>query len=202
MKNILYDLRRKHNLTQEDVAKILGIYRSYYTTFETKDIISISMEVINKLAKFYNVSIDYILSNGKTNNQESSVCKIAVLGSIPAGITIDSIEDIVDYEEIPSTMACTGEYFGLKVKGNSMNPIIADGDVVIIKKQEDAESGSICAVLVNGYEATLKQIRKSPDGLTLIPFNKEFKEMSFTNEQIKNFPVKIIGKVVESRRKF
>lgn len=87
--------------------------------------------------------------------------KIPVLGTIPAGIPIEAVEEILDYEEIPQEWATQGEYFGLKVKGNSMEPRIMNGDVVICRKQSDAESGNVCVIMVNGNDATLKQIKKT-----------------------------------------
>ena len=99
-------------------------------------------------------------------------------------------------------MAKSGEYFGLKVKGDSMSPNILEGDVLIVRKQEDANSGDICVVMVNGDDATVKKIKKDPKGLTLIPNNPAYDVTYFTNEEIVSIPVRIIGKVVESRRSY
>lgn len=201
MKNVLYDLRKDNNMTQDDVAKILWIDRSTYAKLESKNTSTISSDTLHKLATFYNVSVDYLLKNNK-DYVEKTGFKIPVLGSIPAGIPVEAIEDIVDYEEISSSLAKTGEFFGLKVKGTSMQPRIMNNDVVIIRKQPTAESGDVCVVMVNGYEATLKQIKLTENGITLIPFNTEFSEMNYTNEDIEKLPIRIIGKVVELRGKF
>ena len=83
-----------------------------------------------------------------------------------------------------------------------MNPRIESGDVVIIRKQEDAENGDVCVIMINGSDATLKQIHKSNNSLTLIPFNPNYTPVTYTNEQILQLPVAIIGKVVELRAKF
>ena len=201
MKNILYDLRKDNNMTQDEIAKILNIDRSNYAKLESKNTSTISSDTLNKLATFYNVSVDYLLKNNKEYVEKTGF-KIPVLGSIPAGIPVEAIEDIVDYEEISSSLAKTGEFFGLKVKGTSMQPRIMNNDVVIIRKQPTAESGDVCVVMVNGYEATLKQIKLTENGITLIPFNTEFSEMNYTNEDIEKLPIRIIGKVVELRGKF
>ena len=201
MKNVLYDLRKDNNMTQADVAKILWIDRSTYAKLESKNTSTISSDTLHKWATFYNVSVDYLLKNNK-DYVEKTGFKIPVLGSIPAGIPVEAIEDIVDYEEISSSLAKTGEFFGLKVKGTSMQPRIMNNDVVIIRKQPTAESGDVCVVMVNGYEATLKQIKLTENGITLIPFNTEFSEMNYTNEDIEKLPIRIIGKVVELRGKF
>ena len=201
MKNVLYDLRKDNNMTQDDVAKILNIDRSTYAKLESKNTSTISSDTLHKLANFYNVSVDYLLKNNK-DYVEKTGFKIPVLGSIPAGIPVEAIEDIVDYEEISSSLAKTGEFFGLKVKGTSMQPRIMNNDIVIVRKQPTAESGDVCVVMVNGYEATLKEIKITENGITLIPYNTEFSQMVYTNEDIEKMPIRIVGKVVELRAKF
>ena len=201
MKNVLYDLRKDKNMTQDDVAKILNIDRSTYAKLESKNTSTISSDTLHKLATFYNVSVDYLLKNNK-DYVEKTGFKIPVLGSIPAGIPVEAIEDIVDYEEISSSLAKTGEFFGLKVKGTSMQPRIMNNDVVIVRKQPTAESGDVCVVMVNGYEATLREIKITENGITLIPYNTEFSQMVYTNEDIEKMPIRIVGKVVELRAKF
>ena len=200
MKNILYTLRKEKGLTQEKVAEYINTVHSSYNRMENNDIERISPEYLIKFSKLFNVTVDYLL--GKENKQHEKGFKIPVLGTIPAGIPIEAIEEILDYEEIPQKMAQSGEYFGLKVKGDSMSPRIQNGDIVIVRRQNDAESGDICVVMVNGFDATLKQIKKDYNGITLIPFNKEYQQMFYTNQNIKELPIRIIGKVVELRGKF
>lgn len=157
--------------------------------------------VVVNLADFFNVSVDYLSGNDKSEPASVGV-KIPVLGTVAAGIPIEAIEDIIDYEEIPEEMARTGEFFALKIKGDSMAPRILDGDVVIVKKQSDVDSGDIAVVLVNGYEATVKKIRKTLSGIELVPLNPSYEIMYYTNEEIENLPIIVIGKVVELRGKF
>ena len=128
---------------------------------------------------------------------------VPVLGSIPAGIPLEAIEDIVDYEEIPSKMTTGGrEYFALIVKGDSMWPVFLPGDVVIVRKSTTCDSGDICVVFVNSDDATLKQVIRNSDGsLTLQPKNPSYPPKTFDAETISNLPVTIAGVVVELRRK-
>ena len=112
------------------------------------------------------------------------------------------IEEIIDYEEIPIEMAKNGEYFALQIKGDPMEPKFSAGDVVIVRKQEDVDNGDIAIVLVNGNEATVKKIRKFDGGINLIPTNSNYDVITYTNAQIEQLPVRIIGKVVELRAKF
>lgn len=133
---------------------------------------------------------------------EDKGVKIPVLGNVAAGIPIEMITDIVDWEEIPQTMASSGEYFGLMVKGDSMSPRISEGDILIVRKQDDAESGDVVIATVNGDSATCKRLIKYQTGISLISFNPLYKPMEFTNEQIENKPIRILGKVVENRQKY
>lgn len=198
--NKLKEIRNQNNMTQKQVADLLGIEQQSYARCESVDIKTLSLTRLNELAIIFNTNIEYLL--GTNTDKTSKGIKIPVLGTIPAGIPIEAIEDIIDYEEIDTELARTGNFFGLKVKGNSMEPRILNNDVVIVKKQEDAETGDICVIMVNGFDATLKQIKKDTDGISLIPFNKEYQEMHYSNEQIRNLPIKIIGKVIELRGKF
>lgn len=127
---------------------------------------------------------------------------IPVYGNIAAGIPIEAIEDIIDQEEISSELAATGEYIALRVKGSSMNPRIMDGDVVIIKRQDTIESGEIAAVMVNGNDVTLKQVKVEDNGLWLIPFNAAYNHKFYSKKECAELPVRILGKMVELRAKF
>ncbi len=138
----------------------------------------------------------------KNEIKKKKAVKIPVLGLVRAGIPMDAVEYIIDYEEISEDMARQGEFFGLQIKGDSMEPRITEGDVVIVRKQPDVESGEIAIVLVNGDEATIKKVQKFNGGINLIPSNPAYDVMTYTNEQIEKLPVRVLGKVVELRAKF
>ena len=126
-----------------------------------------------------------------------------VLGYVAAGIPIEAIEDIIDYEEIEAGQLNSNyEYFGLKIKGDSMSPRIQNGDVVIVRKQPDVDTGDVAIVCVNGDNATCKQIKKHAEGISLIPFNTAHEIKFYSNNEIESLPISIIGKVVELRGKF
>ncbi len=160
---------------------------------------NISSATLEKICQAINISPSSLFEG---NVEKSKGIKIPVLGVIPAGIPIEAVEDILDYEEISEDMAKRGEYFALKVKGDSMVPTVHDGDVVIVRQQDDAESGKICVVMINGYDATLKEIKKEPNGLWVLPHNPNcnFKPTFFSNQQVIDTPVRIIGVAVEIRR--
>lgn len=196
----LKKLRKDKKLTQTDVASYLGLTTSAVYKYEMGKA-EPNSETLQNYAKLFNVSLDYLLT-GVEDKKINLGFKIPVLGTIPAGIPIEAVEEILDYEEIPQEWTTQGEYFGLKVKGNSMEPRIMNGDVVICRKQDNADSGDICVIMVNGNDATLKQIKKDTNGIALVPFNKNYSPMFYNNEQIATLPVRIIGKVVELRGKF
>ena len=139
----------------------------------------------------------------KVSETSSSGICIPVLGTIPAGIPLDAIEDILDWEEIPAAWSSGNrQYFGLRVKGDSMYPRYLEGDTVILQKEKTCESGDDCAVLVNGEEATLKQVMIRGDGsLELRPTNPAYPPRIYSPAEIESLPVQIIGVVVELRRK-
>ena len=128
---------------------------------------------------------------------------IPVLGDVAAGVPIEAMENVVDYEEIDTAMASSGEHFALRIKGSSMEPRIREGDVVIVRKQDDADTGDTAVVMVNGDSATVKRIKKESDGsLWLLPNNPAYDPQHFSVAEIAETPVHIIGKVVELRGKF
>ena len=194
--------RMKAQISQDELAKRLG-YKSRSTIAKIESGENdLTQKKIAAFAKALNVSIDFLMDgNGNENNSQG--VRIPVLGRIVAGVPLEAIEEIEDYEEIPRKMAASGEFFALRIKGRSMEPKLTEGDIVIVRKQEDVDSGDTAIVLVNGDEATVKQIKKTDTGIMLIGFNVEVYQPHFySNEQIEALPVRIIGKVVESRHKW
>lgn len=197
----LKKLLTEHELTQHQLSKILNVSESTVGKWILEKSLP-RMGVIQKLSEYFNVPKSYFLE--KQDNPEKSITKgvrIPILGRVVAGIPLEAITDIEGYEEITPKMASLGEYFALRIKGHSMEPQILDNDVVICKCQSDVESGDIAIILVNGDEATCKQIKKSPEGVTLIGFNPVvYPPHFYSNKEIETLPVNVIGKVVELRR--
>ena len=167
----------------------------------------LNAETLNKIASYFGVSVDYLLGNESVSDGPPAPSRpgskwIPVLGKVAAGTPIEAVEDILDYEEIDAKTAASGEHFALQIKGQSMEPRIKDGDVVIVQKQDDCDSGDVAVVLVNGDEATVKRIKKEPAGIMLIPSNPSYEPKFYSNDEILSLPVRIIGKVIELRAKF
>lgn len=193
------ELRQEMNMRQIDLAERLSIAQATLSGYESGKF-QPDIEALRKMAEIFGVSVDYLIGGDMSTGRPA--IRIPVYGDVAAGIPIEAIEDIVDYEEIDAAMAATGEYFGLRIRGRSMEPRIKEGDVVIVRKQEDADSGDTVIVLVNGNSATCKVIRKEQAGLSLIPNNPAYNIKFYSKQDIKDLPVKIIGKVVELRGKF
>lgn len=198
-KNLITYLK-KNNKTQKEVAEVINVSPQTFNTW-CQGIAIPRMGKIQRLADYFNISKSDLL-NDNAISISSNRCVINVLGTVAAGIPIDAVQDIIDTEEIPEKMARTGTFFGLSIKGDSMEPKISNGDVVIVRQQNDAETGDIVIATINGNEATCKRLRKYKEGIELIPNNPSYEPLYFSNKEIEEKPVKIIGKVVELRAKF
>lgn len=127
--------------------------------------------------------------------------RIPVLGRVAAGIPVEANEEVIDYLEISGEMALNGDYFGLIIDGDSMEPRICKGDIAIVRKQDDADEGDTVIALVNGHDATCKKLKKYKDGIALVSLNPAYEPMYFSASDIDEVPVRILGKVVEFRAK-
>lgn len=205
-KTRLKQLRTEKRINQRELAKFLKVAPSTISMYESGHR-EPNFEILEILADFFNVDMNYLL--GKTDKttkliieNESNGFKIPVLGNVAAGIPISAVEDILDYEEVPISWQNQGEFFALRIKGDSMENDINDGDTVIVKQQSDANSGDTVIALVNGDDATCKRLQKLDNGIMLVSNNSKYPPMYFSNEEIITKPVVIIGKVIELRRKF
>ncbi|RKI38170.1 XRE family transcriptional regulator [bacterium D16-51] len=196
------------------VAKETNIHPSTFSDWK-KGKSSPKLDKLHKIADYFGVNVDWIsgksdfktfddfaLIQSQVQEYEEGSFRIPVLGEVAAGEPIFVQEHYIGYENVPTATAKRGHLFGLIIKGNSMSPRIAEGDTVIVRQQDDAETGDIVIVSVNGEYATCKRLMKYAEGISLISFNPEYKPITFTNEEIETIPVKIIGKVIENRQKY
>ena len=188
-----------NNKTQVDLINDLGFNKSAVSTWCNGTRLP-RMDKVDALAKYFGIRRSDLIEDKSESKIKPTT--IPVLGSVPAGIPIEAIQDIIDYEEIDAATAVKGEYFALQVKGSSMEPRICEGDIVIVRKQDDVESGEIAIVMVIGYNATIKRLLKYEDGIRLMPTNPAYEPLYFTNDEILEKPVKVIGKVIENRQKY
>lgn len=205
-KDRLRDLRLSRGLTLQQVADYVGLQKAAIYKYEHGLTVNPKRSLIEKLAVLFQVSPSYLLGINDDEEKSDSVTKgvrIPVLGNVAAGIPITAVTDVEDWEEIPEKLASSGTYFALRIKGQSMEPRIKNGDVVIVRQQEDVDTGDVAIVLVNGDEATVKEVKKLDTGIMLIGWNTAvYSPRFYSAKDIKALPVRIIGKVVELRGKF
>lgn len=200
-----------YNKSRIEIAKTLGVSYTTFASWENGTNYP-RIDKIEMLANYFKISKADLIENkykklsgeSDTINFHSRVgVKIPILGEVVAGVPISAIENILGYEEITPEMAATGEFFCLKVKGASMEPKLFEGDLLVVRQQTNVDSNEIAVVLVNGDEATVKQIKKATSGITLIGYNVAvYPPRFYSNQEIQDLPVTIIGKVVELRRPF
>jgi repressor LexA len=199
-------LREKKGYTQAEFGKLLGLSDKAVSTWEN-DIKTPRMSTLHNIADIFCVSTSYLVGEKENKNHKGAV-KIPVLGNVAAGTPITAVQEYIDvadsdtWEEIPEALASTGDFFALRINGDSMEPKMSRGDIVIVRQQPDVNSGEIGIAMIGDGEATCKKIKKCPDGIMLISTNPKYEPMFYTNEQIEELPVCIIGKVVELRAKF
>ena len=193
--------RNNAGYSQKEMAEKLYISQQGYAKYETGKS-SPNPETLAQIATILNCSIENLIGKEYFDKKEEKGVKIPVFGEVAAGIPINAIEEIIDIEEITPELASKGEYFGLVIKGDSMEPKMTTGDVVIVRSQSTAETGDIVILLIENENAMCKKLKRTPEGIILISFNSEYEPMFYSNKEIETLPITILGKVVELRAKF
>ena len=205
--------RKELGITLDEIGKVTGVGKSTVKKWETGYISNMGRDKIANLSKILKVSPVIFISETIEDYDEAvnfplkekkrlKGVKIPVLGYVRAGIPINAVEEILDYEEITEEMARTGTYFCLQIKGDSMEPKFSEGDVVVIRQQPTVENGEIAVVLINGNDATIKKFYRTPAGIKLVATNPAYDPLFYTLQEVNELPLAVIGKVVELRAKF
>lgn len=210
-------LRQLQGLTQKELAEKIHKSSQVISNWERGYTPNITNDDIVNLAKALSVQVtDIIHCNDDqptliateqlpTVSKKDYVKRIPVLGAVRGGVPIDAIEDIEDWEEIDTRQVPfrSGTFFALRVVGDSMEPTLREGDIVIVRQQPRVENGEIGIVAINGDTATVKEVKESSLGITLIGHNAAvYTPHFYDREEVESLPLRIIGKVVELRRKF
>lgn len=194
------DLMAQNEYTYEALAsEIPGTSASALQRYFTGASKKIPMDLVLSCSEIFGVDVLWLAGS---DEKPLGAHRIPVLGKVPAGIPLEMVEDIIDYEEIPAKWGDPSDYFCLQIEGNSMQPKMDEGDVVVVKKQADADSNDIVIFTVNGEKASCKRLKKSEHGLAFIPLNTSYDPFIYSWEQVKDQHVQILGKVVELRAKF
>lgn len=203
---MIYSRRKELGLTLEDVGNYVGVSKSTVKKWETGYIKNMRRDKIALLSELLHLDPINFVAEEQTAAFSAPAVRIPVYGKVAAGIPIAAVTDFTsedpdDWEEIPAQMARSGEYIALRIDGDSMEPRIRKGDVVIVRLQEQVESGDIAIVFVNGDDAVCKRVRWTDAGLTLISSNPSYEPLFFTPAEVESLPVRFLGKVVELRGK-
>ena len=207
MKTIGEKLKQKRlelGLTLEEIGKRTGVSRATIQRYESGVITNIPSDKIELISLALNVSPSYLM--GWDQDSIAPITKwrtFPVLGVVRAGEPMFAEQNIIGYEALPAEfMKAGGEYFGLKVIGDSMNAAyIREGDIVMVRCQQDLENGEIGCVLINGENATIKKFYRTDNTVTLVPAstNPEHQIRIIDPSKV---DVKILGKVVSAVTKF
>lgn len=194
-RNLKYYMLLNHK-DRNDIARDLNLPYTTVTSWYNGEFYP-RIDKIQLLANYFCIQKSDLVEDHKSKSN-----LINVYSSVHAGILSEMIENVVDTEEISEKLASSDKtYFGIKVKGDSMFPQYIENDTLICEKTSTCESGSDCIVAINGNEAFLKRVYINPNGITLQAINPKYEPLIYSNDDIKNIPVTIIGTVIELRRK-
>ena len=190
--NRLKEIRKYLNCTQKDFAKKLGVKQNTVSYWENGKR-QIDIETAKRISDLAGCTVEYLIGG------EMTATPITVIEEVITGVPVDAIVDVTGGESI------TGEKkncFAMRVKEDGMAPLIMENDVIIVKPTEKAAKGDIVLVRMEDGKFLIKEYLKYKSGITLFSYNKNYSPIFYTNEEIKNLPIKIIGRVIEQRRKF
>lgn len=199
--------REELNMSAEELGAKIGKAKTTIYRYELGLIEKMPTSVLKDIANALFTTPAYLMGwdNIEPVKFNRNVIKVPIYGEIPAGVPIEMIENsfIEDYEEVDADLARGGKIlFGLKIKGDSMYPEFRDGDNIIFLKTDTCENGAYCAVSINGTECTFKKVIRKENGITLMPLNSAFEPMFYTNQEIIDLPITILGVVKEVRRTY
>lgn len=225
--DIIKQYREDHQMSLQDFANLIGTSRSYIHMLEknvnpsTNKPINPSIETLKLLANAMNMDLDFLLKQldseqqiylneeeykkqfEKTDLLGNPVVSLPLVGTVKAGYNYLAQENWVGTVDVETSLVGDGkDYFALKVKGDSMAPVFIEGDIVIIKKQNDCENNEFAVVIINGDEGTLKKIKKTDSGIILQPLNPAYGPVMYTKEEMETIPIIIVGVVKQLKREF
>ncbi|MGL4452099.1 MAG: LexA family protein [Sarcina sp.] len=191
------DLRKKNNLNQDQLADAVNVTKQSIMYYETEKRI-IPLDTLSKIASFFKVPIEYFFAVNLTKESGLTVKtkKIPILSNVSAGVGIFGEDNPVDWLELPEAIAKNADYASF-VNGDSMEPKIASGDLLLIEKSDILENGDI-GVFKIGEDIVCKKFKSNPilREITLISLNPKYKSILIDNDYCKNNEFNILGKVV------
>lgn len=198
---ILRKYRKLYGISLDELTRKTGVPKSTLSRYENNPNQKIDIKTFSDIAKVLKIPTEVIESIWIDEHSlpRDIMVKIPVLGKVCAGNGIIADENIIGYETAESKYS-TDDYFFLSVSGNSMSPQIDSGDIVLVKRQDSVESGEVAVVIVDNEDGMLKKVIYDKEHVRLVSFNPYYPEMMFRKADMDR--VNIIGKVIESKRKW
>lgn len=193
---IIKERKKQLGLTSDEIAEALDVSKPTVSRWLSGDTKKITDVKLKKLAEVLQTTEEHL------TGRDAYSCKKPILGIVKAGYNMFAEENIIGYEEVTQKDSTRGDYY-LKVCGDSMiGDRIHDGDLLYVQACNDVESGQIAIVLINGDEATVKKVIKKNNMLILEASNPTVENRYFTQDEVEQLPVRIIGKVLHTKVNF
>lgn len=192
----LKELRKNRGLSLKEMGEIFGVAESTVSLYENSKR-EAPYSILHKAAEFFGVSVDYLLGGAEEqSSSDTSSVLIPILNSV--SISEGAIEYSYSSESTAIELGDPQNYFFFKAHNDLMEPQISNGDIALIKKQNDVEDGELAAVIYEGSPVTLNRVIKENGVTVLQPFNPKYKSIFIKNNQ----KLIILGKVVQTIRKW
>ncbi len=193
----LKELRKKRKLTQSGLAELLGVTQQAIAKWEAARALP-EPSAITRLADLFAVSSDYLL--GLTNSllPAGTFSGVRIIGSVKAGY--GGLANEEDMGTAPAAVEDAEQYRYLVVRGDSMAPLIREGDLALVRLQTTLRNGELGVFIYQGEEATLKKYRREDGAVILEPFNDAYETITISGPDLEGLI--IFGKVVETHTRW
>lgn len=207
LKDIIRNRRIELGLTMKQVADAVGVSEGTISKWESGNIGSMRLDKGLAISRVLSIDPRTLMGQSKEEyeaelDERPESVWVPVIGRVAAGFRKIMNEEILGFEPVDYDLAESGRFFALRIAGDSMEPEIKKGSTAIVRCQQDADSGDVCVVSINGDEATCKRIQKTDNGIMLVSNNPAYPPRYFSAKEIKDEPVTILGRVMEVRTKF
>lgn len=188
-------LRKKRNMTQDELAEKLNISKQSILNYETEKRL-VPIDVLSNIANLFNLPIENFFSNSFGDNENlkisSKIKKIPIISKVSAGIGVFGIDDVLEWLEMPTSL-CKNCDFATFIEGDSMEPKVYDNDLILVRKTNFLDNGSI-GVFKIGEDIFCKKFYQNPitKAIILKSINKNYDSISIASED----EFHILGKVV------
>jgi len=196
--SLLSSLMKKYNTTDGELAEYVGVSRQ--AIYRWRNGSKPSFDKMLKVADFFDIKIDEF-GVSIPDNKATEKQLIPIVGNIQAGYPVESFEVVDEYVSLPTGVTFSKNLFALRVVGDSMMPLVMEGDIIICDRNTEYANGRICAVTVDG-ESTLKRVKADTSGITLSPTNPMYREIHYSPKKAQELGFHIDGVLVQMIRNF